>query len=69
MVGRKEAASILGVSVWILDRFIASGQLPTVKYPSSRHTDEQNRRVLIAVADLEAFVARSREEKRGGSKS
>jgi hypothetical protein len=58
---RKEAAAALRVSVWILDRYIADGLLPTVTLPSTKHPGEKNRRVLIAVADLEAFVAKHRE--------
>lgn len=62
-VDRKEAARALGVSPWVLDRYIADGLLPVVKFPSTKHPDEMSRRVLIAVADLEALVKRFREAK------
>jgi predicted site-specific integrase-resolvase len=62
-VDRKEAAHALGVSAWVLDRYIADGLLPVVRLPSTKHGGELSRRVLIAVADLEAFVKRHREEK------
>lgn len=60
-VDRKEAAEALRVSVWILDRYIANGLLPVVKLPSTKRRGENNRRVLIAMTDLEAFVAKHRE--------
>lgn len=63
-VDRKEAAAALGVSAWVVDRYIADGLLPVVKFPSTKRPDETSRRVLIAVADLDAFVARCREAKR-----
>lgn len=62
-VDRKEAAAALGVSPWVLDRYIADGLLPVVKLPSTKHAGEMSRRVLIAVADLDALVARFREAK------
>ena len=55
------AAKMIGVSPWVLRRYIDDGLLPTVKFPSAKHPGERSRRVLIAVADLEAFVARHRE--------
>jgi predicted site-specific integrase-resolvase len=55
----KTAAATLGVSVWMLRRYIDDGLLPTVKFPG-RYDGEKTRRVLIAVSDLEAFVARHR---------
>jgi hypothetical protein len=58
---RQEAASALRVSVWVLDHYIASGLLPTVKLPSTKRPGENNRRVLISVAALEAFVAKHQE--------
>lgn len=63
-VDRKHAAEALGVSAWVLDRYIADGLLPVVKLPSTAHPGEMSRRVLIAVADLEALVRRFREAKR-----
>jgi len=57
----KAAAAYIHVSPWVLRRFIDDGLLPTVKYPSAKHPGERSRRVLIAVADLDAFVARHRQ--------
>ena len=57
---RKEAAAALRVSVWVLDHFIASGLLPTIKYPSTKHKQEMSRRVLIRVRDLEDFIQKHR---------
>ncbi len=62
-VDRKAAAASLGVSPWVLDRYIADGLLPVVRLPSTRHPAETSRRVLIAVTDLEALVARFREKR------
>jgi predicted site-specific integrase-resolvase len=56
VVDLKTAASTLGVSVWTLRRFISDGLIPTVTYPSAKYPGERNRRVLIAVEDLERFV-------------
>lgn len=61
LVSRKEAAAALNISVWVLDRYIASGLIPKFDLPSTAHPGEDNRRVLIAVSDLEAFVAAHRE--------
>jgi predicted site-specific integrase-resolvase len=55
------AAAALGVSKWVIRRYVADGLLPTVKLPSVKHPGETSRRVLIAVADLEQFVQRHRE--------
>jgi hypothetical protein len=57
----REAAEAIGVSPWVVRHFIASGALPTVKFPSTKRRGESSRRVLIAVTDLEAFVASHRE--------
>lgn len=62
-VDRKEAAAALGVSAWVVDRYIADGLLPVVKFPSTKYIDGTSRRVLIAVSDLDALVARFREVK------
>jgi hypothetical protein len=59
-LSRKESAEVLGVSVWVLDRYIADGLLPIVILPSTKYSGERNRRVLIAVGDLEAFIAKHR---------
>ncbi len=61
VLSRKEAAESLQVSVWVLDRYIADGLLPTVVLPSTKNPGERNRRVLVAVADLQAFVVKHRE--------
>jgi hypothetical protein len=58
---RKEAAAALKISEWQLDRLIADRLIPTIKIPSSAHRGEKNRRVLIAVRDLEAFIDAHRE--------
>lgn len=60
-VDLKTAAEIIGVSVWVLRRYIAEGRIPVVKFPSTKHDRESSRRVLIAVSDLEAFVSAHRE--------
>jgi predicted site-specific integrase-resolvase len=57
---RAEAAAALSVTTWTLDRYIAEGKLPAVRFPSSKHAGEQSRRVLIASADLETFVTQHR---------
>jgi hypothetical protein len=57
----KAAAAAIGVSPWVVRHFVASGLLPTVKFPSTKHRGESTRRVLIAVADLTAFVEKHRE--------
>lgn len=58
----KAAAASLGVSVWVLRRWIDEGLIPTVKFPSVKHVGETTRRVLIAAEDLKAFVDRHREK-------
>ena len=55
------AAEIIGASESDVRRWIADGLLPCVRYPSSRRPGEPSRRILVAVADLAAFVARHRE--------
>jgi hypothetical protein len=54
------AASSLGISTTALRGYIDAGLLPVVKFPSTRRADERSRRVLIAVEDLQAFVAAHR---------
>ena len=56
----RQAAQMLGVSVWSLREYIAAGELPAVKLPATKGPSTRSRRVLIAVTDLEAFVARCR---------
>ena len=56
----KQAAAMLGVSVWTVREYVATGDLPAVKLPATKGAEVQSRRVLIAVADLEAFVTRCR---------
>lgn len=62
VVDVKTAAATIGVSPWCVRHFIASGLLPTVKFPSAKRLGENSRRTLVAVADLEAFVSRHRDE-------
>jgi hypothetical protein len=54
------AALALGVGTSSVRRWIETGELPVVKFPSEKHDGEKSRRVLIAVADLETFVAKHR---------
>ena len=57
----KEAAAAIGVSPWCVRHYIASGLLPTIKFPSTKRPGEMSRRIVVAVADLEAFVKQHRE--------
>jgi excisionase family DNA binding protein len=57
----EKAAEALGVGTSAVRRWIESGELPIVKFPSEKYEGEKSRRVLIAVTDLEAFVAKHRE--------
>jgi hypothetical protein len=61
-VGVEQAAALIGVSKNVVREYIKLGLLPVVKLPSasSDHRGERSRRVLIAVADLEAFVDQHR---------
>ena len=54
------AAEALGVGTSAIRRWIDAGELPVVKFPSEIHEGGKSRRVLISVADLEAFVAKHR---------
>lgn len=54
------AARMIGVSVWSVREYIAAGELATIKLPATKGPEMRSRRVLIAVTDLEAFVARCR---------
>ena len=56
------AAVALGVGTSAVRRWIESGALPIIKFPSEKHEGEKSRRVLIAVSDLEAFVVKHRTE-------
>ena len=58
----KAAAATIGVSPWVLRRYIDDGLLPTVQFPSAKYPGEKSRRVLVAVRDLEEFVAQHRAE-------
>lgn len=60
----KEAAAALGLSPSVVRGLIDQGVLPVVKFPSASaaHQGERSRRVLIAVSDLERFVAEHRVE-------
>ena len=57
----RQAAAAIGVSPWVVRHYIASGLLATVKLPSTKYPGEMSRRVLIARADLEAFVLKHRQ--------
>jgi hypothetical protein len=56
----RRAAEMIGVSVWTVREYVAAGDLPVVKLPATKGAATRSRRVLIAVTDLEAFVARCR---------
>jgi hypothetical protein len=58
-VSVKEGAAMIGLSTSALRDLIDRGLVPAVKFPG-KHQHEQSRRVLIAVADLEKFVAEHR---------
>ncbi len=60
-VSVQEAADRLGVSAWTVRSYIANGKLVAVKYPPTRGPEATNRRVLVFVADLEAFAVQHRE--------
>ena len=64
LVGVKEVAAALGVSPWVVRNFISSGLLAHVSLPSTKYRGEDNRRILVAVADLEAVVAKHRRVQR-----
>jgi hypothetical protein len=55
------AAEMLAACESDVRAWIASGRLPCVRYPSNRRPNETSRRVLVAVADLRAFVVASRD--------
>lgn len=55
------AAEMLGANESDVRAWVASGVLPRVCYPSNRCPGEPSRRILIAVADLEAFVRQHRD--------
>jgi hypothetical protein len=58
----KSAAASLGISVWVLRRYIEDGLLPVVKFPSAKNDGEVSRRVLVSYDDLKAFRDRFRED-------
>lgn len=57
-----EAAQMLAISPWMVRNLIARRLLPRVTLPSTSRKGEDNRRVLIAVVDLEKFVAQHRDK-------
>jgi hypothetical protein len=62
-VDLRQAAAILGnISIDAVRSFIANGDLATIKLPAVRGGESRRCRVLIAVSDIEAFVAKHREE-------
>ena len=58
VVDVKGAAALLCVSEWVLRRYIDDGLLATFKLPSAKNAGERNRRVLILVSEIDAFIAR-----------
>ena len=54
----RQAALMIGVSPWTVREYIATGDLATIKLPSTKGNESRSRRVLIAVDDLRAFIAR-----------
>ena len=63
VVDVKQGAAVVGVSDWVMRRFIQDGLIPTVTYPSAKHPGKRSRRVLLAMADLQQFVAAHRAER------
>lgn len=61
VVDVRRAAELVAANESDIRTWVASGLLPCVRYPSNRRPGEPSRRILIAVADLEAFVSRHRE--------
>ena len=62
VVGVKEGAEMLSISRWSYRQLIAAGLLPTIDLPSSKYPGERGRRVLVAVSDIEAFIAAHRSD-------
>jgi excisionase family DNA binding protein len=60
LISVKEVSVALGVSCWTVRNLVASGHLPSVSLPSTRHRGEGNRRILVAITDLEAFIQKHR---------
>lgn len=58
----EHAAQVLGVGTSSVRRWIETGELPVIKFPSEKKTGERSRRVLIAMTDLELFIAKHRVE-------
>jgi excisionase family DNA binding protein len=56
------AARLLGVGKSSVRRWIESGALPIIKFPSEKFDGETSRRILIAVCDLELFIAKHRTD-------
>ncbi len=60
VVGVAEAATMLSISRWAVRQLVIGGELPTIELPSSKYAGQKSRRILIAVADVEAFIAAHR---------
>lgn len=60
-LGIKDAAAALGVCSKTVREWIDAGDLPTVRFPSTKHPGETSKRILILVDDLRAFAAKHRE--------
>lgn len=54
------AGQLLGVSPWTVRRLVDSGELPIIRLPGRGRDGRQLRRCLVAVADIEALICRSR---------
>lgn len=57
----KGAAAALSVCTKTIRQWIDSGELATVKLPSTKYAGERSRRILIHVDDLKAFAQKHRE--------
>ena len=56
------AAEMLDMAPSVLRDHINRGEVPVVKFPSTKRAGEQSRRVVILVDDLKAFAERYRVE-------
>jgi excisionase family DNA binding protein len=63
----QQAAEYLGVSVWTVREWVATRRLPVVQLPALRRRNGAMRRVLVDVADLDAFIERYKQIGRAGA--
>jgi hypothetical protein len=61
-VSIRVAAEMLDMAPSVLRTHIDRGEIPVVKFPSTKRHGEQSRRVQILVDDLKAFAVRYRVE-------